>query len=164
MPKQTGRRVVQPVPSPVIRPVSPRAVQPTITVVQEQTTMETLHTGPIPSPDVFKAYGEVLQDAPDRILRMAEDEAKGRRDREMWKVKGDVILAPLGVVCGFAIGVTTVIAGASVVMAGHDLAGFGLGGTGLASLVGVFIYGTRAIAASKDAAPTKDQTVAKTDK
>lgn len=156
MSKQTGRRAVQPVPPPVV---------PGRLVREERSlTQTTTYTGPIPAPELFKAYGEVLPDAPDRILRMAEDEAKGRRDREMWKVKGDVILAHLGVACGLAIGMTTVIAGATVVMAGHDWAGFGLGGTGLAGLVGVFIYGTRAIAASKEAPPAKDQAVTKADK
>lgn len=147
-----------------MQPAPPQVIRPTITVVQEETTTQTLHSGPIPAPDMFKAYGEVLPDAPDRILRMAEDEAKGRRDREMWKVKGDVILAHVGVACGLVIGVTTVIAGAWVAMNGHDWAGFGLGSTGVAGLVGVFIYGTRANNAGKAAQSEKDQAVAKTDK
>lgn len=157
MASKPGRRAVQPVPPPVTRPVVPVVTERTIS----QTTVT---TGPIPSPEIFKAYGEVLIDAPDRILRMAEQEAEQRQAREMWKVRGDVILAHLGVVCGFAIGVTTVLAGASVVMAGHDLAGFGLGSAGLAGLVGVFIYGTRANAAGKAAQQEQVQTVAKADK
>lgn len=32
------------------------------------------HSGPLPSVEMFKAYGEVVEDAPERILCMAEKE------------------------------------------------------------------------------------------
>lgn len=36
--------------------------------------------GPIPHPDIFRQYGEVIADAPERILRVFEDDSKHARD------------------------------------------------------------------------------------
>lgn len=38
------------------------------------------HSGPLPSPEDFKKYGEVLPDAPERIMAMAEEEQQIRKD------------------------------------------------------------------------------------
>src|SRR5689334_8054743 len=35
-----------------------------------------MHIGPLPSVEQFRAYGEVVPDAPERILQMAEKEQK----------------------------------------------------------------------------------------
>lgn len=36
--------------------------------------------GPIPHPDIFRQYGEIVPDAPERILRVFEDDSKHARD------------------------------------------------------------------------------------
>jgi uncharacterized membrane protein len=36
--------------------------------------------GPIPHPDIFRKYGEIVPDAPERILRVFEDDSKHARD------------------------------------------------------------------------------------
>lgn len=140
MANKPGRRTVQPV---------PRVPVPIVT--EHTISQTTVTTGPIPSPDIFKAYGEVLPDAPDRILRMAEDEAKGRRDREMWQARSKAIQPHLGTVAGLIIGVVTVMSGANVAISGHEWTGFGVVLLGLASLVGVFITGkVTTVLAKKD--------------
>lgn len=45
-------------------------------VRQERTSFN----GPIPHPDIFKKYGEVVSDAPERILRVFEDDSKHSRE------------------------------------------------------------------------------------
>lgn len=46
-----------------------------ITVSYEETVeVSKRHSGPLPSVEAFRAYGEVVPDAPERILRMAEKE------------------------------------------------------------------------------------------
>ena len=40
------------------------------------------HTGPIPSPEVFRKYGEVVPDAPERILRVFEQDSQHRREMQ----------------------------------------------------------------------------------
>lgn len=37
-------------------------------------------SGPIPHPDIFKKYGEVIPDAPERILRVFEEDSCHARD------------------------------------------------------------------------------------
>lgn len=40
------------------------------------------YSGPLPAPEDFKAYKEVLADAPERIIAMAERQQKHRIDLE----------------------------------------------------------------------------------
>lgn len=40
-------------------------------------------SGPIPHPEVFRQYGEVLPDAPERILRVFEEDSKHVREITM---------------------------------------------------------------------------------
>lgn len=39
-------------------------------------------TGPIPSPEVFRQYGEVVHDAPERILKVFEQDSQHRREMQ----------------------------------------------------------------------------------
>ena len=39
--------------------------------------------GPIPSPEIFKQYAEIIPDAPERILAVFEQDSKHIRDIEM---------------------------------------------------------------------------------
>ncbi|MCX8519350.1 MAG: DUF2335 domain-containing protein [Methylophilaceae bacterium] len=41
------------------------------------------YEGPIPHPDVFRKYGEVVADAPERILAVFEQDSKHARDIQM---------------------------------------------------------------------------------
>ena len=51
-----------------------------ITARSESASISVRFSGPIPLPEHFKAYGEVLPDAPDRILALAEQEQKIRNE------------------------------------------------------------------------------------
>lgn len=44
---------------------------------------QTSFHGPIPHPDIFKKYGDVLPDAPERILRVFEQDSAHARDIQM---------------------------------------------------------------------------------
>ncbi|MGX2031913.1 MULTISPECIES: DUF2335 domain-containing protein [Methylocaldum] len=37
-------------------------------------------SGPIPPPEIFRQYGEIIPDAPERILRVFEDDSKHARE------------------------------------------------------------------------------------
>ncbi|RIA37860.1 putative membrane protein [Hephaestia caeni] len=54
--------------------------EPTLPGILSESYQRSFHSGPLPSVDEFRAYGEVVSDAPERILRMAErdQEAKHR--------------------------------------------------------------------------------------
>ena len=40
------------------------------------------YIGPIPSPELFRKYGEVVPDAPERILRVFEQDSQHRREMQ----------------------------------------------------------------------------------
>lgn len=64
---------------------------------------QSVFSGPLPPPEQFKAYQDVLPDAPDRILRLAENEQEIRREGmrgafsiDRRRINGSVIIS-LGV-------------------------------------------------------------------
>lgn len=46
----------------------------------EQYVRQTTFNGPIPHPEIFKQYGDVIPDAPERILRVFEEDSKHARE------------------------------------------------------------------------------------
>lgn len=62
-----------------LEPVDARD-EPPLPGILAETYQRSFHSGPLPSVEEFRAYGEVVPDAPERILRMAEkdQEAKHR--------------------------------------------------------------------------------------
>jgi uncharacterized membrane protein len=51
--------------------------------IQRVTAQRTTFNGPIPHPDIFRKYGEVIPDAPERILKVFEEDSKHARDIEV---------------------------------------------------------------------------------
>lgn len=88
-------------------------------------------------------YEEILPGAAERILSMAEEQSKHRRSMEKIVIESGSIDSLLGVVTGFLIGISTISGGVFLAYNNKELSGLALGTSGLASLVGVFIYGTR---------------------
>ena len=50
--------------------------------IRRETRVSTFN-GPMPHPEIFRAYGEVVKDAPERILRVFEEDSKHSRDIQM---------------------------------------------------------------------------------
>lgn len=102
------------------------------------------YSGPIPPPAMLKQYDEVVAGAAARILGMAEDQSKHRMQIEQRVLYHDSVRAYLGMVCGLTLGVVAIAGGSIAAYYGRDWFGGTLSLSGLASLVGVFIYGNRA--------------------
>lgn len=51
--------------------------------VKQIVTQQTTFHGPIPHPDIFRQYGEVVADAPERIMRVFEEDSKHAREIQM---------------------------------------------------------------------------------
>lgn len=104
--------------------------------IQERSISVT-RIGPLPSPEEFKGYGDVLPDAPDRILKDMEDNSKHRRLMETKKyeiedkslsIKGDDLneirsIEKRGQTFGSIIALSVIIAGSSLAYFGHWLFG-----------------------------------------
>lgn len=116
------------------------------------TTMQiSRHQGPLPSPDVLEHYDNILPGAAERIVSMAEDQAKHRQNLEYITVKAGSRDSLLGLIFGFIIGMSTIVGGVYCIMKGQPTEGTILSGAGLAALVGVFVYGSSQRKAEREA-------------
>ena len=100
-------------------------------------------SGPLPDAQQLEHYDHIVPGASDRIITMAETQAAQRQKLEYIVVSANARDSLLGVICGFAICLVAIIAGAIVIMNGHDWAGTVIGGSGIVGLASVFVYGTR---------------------
>ena len=96
-------------------------------------------TGPLPSPNDFQHYNNILPGAAERILAMAEREEDHRHSLEHREATRSLI----GLIFGFTTAISALIAGAGLVFTGHGLAGTIIVGVDLVALTGVFVYGSR---------------------
>jgi len=110
---------------------------------QVQQIQAQVHEGPLPSPEVLFQYNEIVSGAAERILIMAESQANHRQNLELIVVKAGSRDSLLGLIFGLIIGLAGIIGGVATIMAGQPKGGAALGITSLASLIGVFVYGSR---------------------
>jgi uncharacterized membrane protein len=103
----------------------------------------TIHSGPVPSPEILEHYEQILPGAADRIIKMAETQMHHRHLLESNILKGNNRDSLLGIIFAFIISITITLGGTFVIYHGHGVAGTLLSGTGVAGLVSAFIYGTR---------------------
>lgn len=101
------------------------------------------YSGPIPHPMVLEHYEKVLPGSTDRIISMAENQSQHRHHMEKHLLSMESRNSLLGLIFGFTIGMTSVLGGIACIMSGHTAGGSIVGGVGLTSLVGVFVYGSR---------------------
>ena len=105
------------------------------------------YRGPIPPVEEIRQWEEVLPGAAERFLTLLEQQTQSEieNDEKTIELQRDVIwwnvrLLRTGQIFGFIIAMTAILSGASLVYSGHDVAGTIMGGTGVASLVGLFLY------------------------
>lgn len=114
-------------------------------LIQQLIKIERSHySGPIPPPELLKGYEDVLPGAADRILVMAEKQSDHRRSMEKTVVESGARDSKLGIICGTIVCLVVMIVGLILSLV-TDTAVIGafLSISGLASLVGTFIYGTK---------------------
>ena len=97
----------------------------------------------LPPPEVLERYKQIAPDFPDRLLAMAEEDLKLRRQMEMEEQRSQFAQRKLGQIFGFAIGLVAIIAGSVTAIQGAQWAGLGIGGGGVIGLVSVFVLGKR---------------------
>lgn len=117
------------------------------------------HIGPLPDPDTLRAYGDIVSDLPERIVRMAEGEQFHRHEMEdcalsaqIDDLKQDRTEARLGQVLGFLIGLVAIIGGVTVAISGAQWGGSAISGIGVIGLVTAFIKGRQHKAAGGEPA------------
>ena len=106
--------------------------------------------GPLPPPEVLQKYEIIQAGFADRIVKMAEDEAKHRREREVAGQNAEIEAVQTfqnetqrGQFFGFAIGVIAIISGTVASIMGAPWPGGFIGSAGVIGLVTVFIIGRK---------------------
>ncbi len=99
-----------------------------------------LFLGPIPHPKHLAEYKKISLDAPERIMRMAEDQAEHRRKLESSIIGSNLKLEVRGQIFGFVIAMTAVIGGIYLMAEGQSLSGAATAISALAGLIGLFLW------------------------
>ncbi len=107
-----------------------------------------MYSGPIPPPNFLKGYQEVIPDAPERILKMAENiqayQIEGQR--EIIKQNGMNIVNSFKAnrslqIFAFILIVLLIVTGFVLTLTGHDAIGGVIFGTTIVGVATVFIVG-----------------------
>ena len=113
-------------------------------------TIQQQFSGPLPAPAVLEQYDKLHPGLAERIVVMAEEEGKHRRQMESRGLDGDLkalkwfnLEIILGQVFGFVIAISTVVSGVYLAIDGKELAGSFIGTGGVIALAAVFVYGRK---------------------
>jgi uncharacterized membrane protein len=86
---------------------------------------------------------KLFQEPQDRIIVMAENQSAHRITIEKQVVSSRARDSTAGIICALIVSVVTITVGGLVILHGYPFSGTFLSSSGLASLVGAFIFGTR---------------------
>jgi uncharacterized membrane protein len=100
-------------------------------------------SGPLPHPDILKKFNEIVPGSAERIIKMAEEQSTHRRELEKKVINSDISQSKRGQILGFIISITGLLVSAFVAVYGSAIAGGIIGIGTLASLVSVFMYGSK---------------------
>lgn len=102
-----------------------------------------LFIGLIPHPEILERYEKIFPGAAERILKMAEEQSLHRRTQESRVIGSDILNSRLGLIFALIIGLAGIIGGAVCIVNGKEVSGSIFGMTCIATLVGVFVYGSQ---------------------
>lgn len=100
-------------------------------------------SGPLPHPEHFKKYNQIVPGSANRLLKMVEDDLAHIHSMQRQQSNTETAATILGLISGFAIAVIALVGSGYLIMQNHDVAGAVLGGGSLASLVSIFVIGRK---------------------
>lgn len=105
-------------------------------------------SGPMPHPDILKGYKDLIPDAPERILQMAEQEQKHRIEVESkmlaqnnMNIIESAKANKRSQIIAFILAFILVASGVALTILGHAIVGGTIFGTTIVGVVAVFITG-----------------------
>lgn len=106
-------------------------------------------SGPLPPPEMLKAYGDIIPDAPQRILAMAEKQSDHRMKCEKNIISTSKTESLCGQILGFTIAVLCIVAASYLGMNGHDNLAISIP-VSVASLAAVFVVSKKKSKSKED--------------
>ena len=104
------------------------------------TQVTAMLVGPLPTVQDFSGYDEVCPGAARDILDMAKNAQLHQHKMENWLVKGDILLPLCGIAAAVLVIICMLLSAVYAAIQGHDGLAIALAsGTGIASVVGVFV-------------------------
>jgi uncharacterized membrane protein len=98
-------------------------------------------SGPLPQPDTLAKYNAIVPGAAERILAMAEEDARHLQAMERASLSGAYAERRTGQIFGLTIGLSALAVSIIAMVLGHELAAIAIGGTTVLGLVTVFVVG-----------------------
>ncbi|MEK7157651.1 MAG: DUF2335 domain-containing protein [Patescibacteria group bacterium] len=114
-------------------------------------------SGPLPHPDILRQFNEIVPGSAERIIKMAEEQSAHRKELEKKVIDSDITRSKWGQILGFVIAIAGLGVSAIVVVYGNAIAGGFIGVGTLASLVGVFMYGSKTRSKERETKNLKDK-------
>ncbi|RME12421.1 MAG: DUF2335 domain-containing protein, partial [Bacteroidetes bacterium] len=118
--------------------------------IVQAVSVSTTFSGPIPPPDIFKEYNEILPGSAERILAMAEQQSSHRREMEKKVISSQMRQTTRGQWLGFVLAVICIGGGLFLAYIDKTTVASILLGATIISLVSVFVIGKKAAQKQKD--------------
>lgn len=101
------------------------------------------YSGPLPHPEILEAYDKIVPHGAERIFTQFEIQSSHRQKIELRVITSNAFVQVFGAISALLLGGLAIGGGLYLVHEGKSLEGFGAFFVGLASLVGVYIYGKK---------------------
>lgn len=112
-------------------------------IIHSLAVIQKTHIGPLPDPETFSQYAQLIPNGADRIMIMAERQSEHRMQMEKKVIGGQLLQSNIGQFLAFLIGLAAIGGGVYCVTTGHEIGGSILGVGGLTGLVTAFIQGRK---------------------
>lgn len=112
-------------------------------IIHSLAVIQKTHIGPLPDPETYSQYAQLIPNGADRIMVMAERQSEHRMQMEKRVVSGQLLQSNIGQFLAFFIGLAAIGGGVYCVTKGYEIGGSILGVGGLTGLVTAFIQGKR---------------------
>ena len=123
---------------PVDPPIKKRPVS--VTVTKEQ-FLASSFSGPLPPPQILRAYEDVFPGCAERIVAMAEKQSSHRQVLETDRITATNQTEHRGQIFAFVIALTSILGGIYLISIEKDAGGLTAIIAALVGLVGAFVYG-----------------------
>lgn len=115
------------------------------------TGVQVSYSGPLPPPEVLAKFDQVVPGGAERILAQFEAQRTHRQRIELKVINSNTFVQVFGAISALLLGLLAIGGGLFLVHEGKSLEGFGAFFTGLAALVGVYVYGKKSQADERKA-------------